>query len=87
MNADKRRSAFIRVHPRLLSSDLLLERQLRTELNRPRIAHGVNHTIRAAEVLNRKARDRSEVRLVENVEDLTAQLQLPGFAKTEVLER
>ena len=88
MKADERRSAFIRVHPRLL---LLLtfysERQLGAELNRARIADRADRSERAAKVLDRQTRDTPEVRLVENVENLTTKLQLPRFPKTEVLER
>ena len=88
MNADERRSAFIRVHPRpLLLLTFYSERQLRAELNRARIADRADRAKRAAKVLHRKTRDTSEVRLVENVENLTAKLQLPRLTKTEVLER
>ena len=80
MKADLRSSAAN------ISSNLLLERQLRAELNRARIADRADRAERSAKVLDCETRDTSEVRLVENVENLTTKLQFPGFTKAEVLE-
>ena len=72
---------------KVITATTVLERQLRTELNRARIANGTDRSKRAAQILDRETRDTSEVRLVEDIENLAAKLQFPRFTKTEVLER
>ena|SRR5215471_675016 len=65
-----------------------LEGQLRADLNRPRIAHGAYLTYQRRSYVG--AGEASEVRVIEHIEHLHAQLQSPFaglFAERNILEQ
>jgi len=70
---------------RLGSEDLILEAKLRSDLNRTRIANSRHLTVVSG---GDGGADRSKVRVVENIEELTTQLQAYSsiLAKVHVLK-